>query len=319
MEKKKNNLLRKCDLKMNKVLISVILPTYNRISTIKYTLESLLNQSFRDFEVIIVDDTPNDRVYGFLYSNGYLNKDNVIYYKNSRRSGLPASRNRGVLLARGNLILFIEDDVILDRDALLVLYATYKVVKKKAKKLGAIVPARPIIIVNYTSPLLTSFIMKHLKRPVIESPITRLIYQKYDAGYISIFEIPTGHPCALFEKETLIKIGLFDYKTFRGSFEFEETDLFTRLKRSGFFIVYQPKAILYHIQVNEGGCKAPLFKKAKSFISNYVKYLTKHYDAISLLPRLMLALVETSVMFVLTKLEAIISMCTTIHWKQVNE
>jgi glycosyltransferase involved in cell wall biosynthesis len=302
---------------MNNVIISVILPTYNRVSTIKYTLESLLNQSFKDFEVIIIDDTPNDKVYSFLSSRGYLIKDNVIYYKTSKRYGLPASRNKGVLLARGNLILFVEDDVILDRDALLVLYVTYKVVKKKAKKLGAIVPARPIIMVNYTSPLITSFIMKHLKRPLIESPITRLIYQKYDTKYNGIFEIPTGHPCALFEKKTLIKIGLFDYKTFKGSFEFEETDLFTRLRKSGFIIVYQPKAILYHIQVNEGGCKTSLFKKAKSFMSNYVKYLTKHYTLASLLPRLMLALVEISVMFVLTKLEAIISICATVHRKQV--
>jgi glycosyltransferase involved in cell wall biosynthesis len=291
---------------MAKVLISVILPTYNRVSTIRYTLESLLNQSFKDFEVIIVDDTPNDKVYNFLSSHGYLNKNNIMYHRNSGRYGLPASRNRGVLLARGNLIMFIEDDVILDRNALLVLYATYKVIKRQVKRLGAIVPARPTIIVNYRSPLLTSFIMKHLKRPVIESPITRIIYQKYNPEYSSIFEIHMGHPNALFEKEILIKIGLFDYKTYGGSFEFEETDLFTRLRKKNFLLVYQPKAILYHFQVFEGGCKAPLLKKTNSFVMNYVKYLTKNYNVISLLPRLILAFMETSVMFILTKLEGII-------------
>lgn len=291
---------------MSNVIISVILPTYNRVSTIKHALESIFNQTFNKFEIIVIDDSPTDIVYNYLFKYGYLDKYNFRYYRNPKRLGLPASRNRGVLLSKGELILFVEDDVVLAPDVLAILYMSYKVLKKKlGNKIGAIIPARPIIKINYDSPLLNNFITNHLPLPIIESPISHINYQKYNTKFNYAFEILGGHPCSLFEKAKLIEIKLFDSERFKGSFEFEETDLFTRLRKKGYFLVYQPKAVLYHFQVSEGGCKTSLFKKSKSFIINYTRYLIKNSSFVMLMPRLFLALTEIFVMFVLTKMDTL--------------
>jgi len=287
---------------MLKVVITIILPTYNRISTLKHTLESIFNQSFKYFEVIVIDDSSTNIIYNYLLKHGYLDK--VLYYKNPKRIGLPASRNKGVLLSKGELILFVEDDVILAPNTLAVLYTTYKVLKRRLEnEIGAIIPARPIIKIDYDSLLLSNFIMNHLVLPVIKSPISCIDYQKYDARFNYIFEVHSGHPCSLFEKKKIIEIGLFDSERFRGNFTFEETDLFTRLRKKGYVLIYQPKAVMYHLQVSEGGCKTPLLKRTKDYIVNYARYLAKNYSCIMFILRFLLMLAEIFVVFTLTKIE----------------
>lgn len=88
-------------------LFTVIVPVYNRAQTIGATLESLLQQSFDNFEVIIVDDGSTDETYQVVEK--YLNYSNFSYYfkHNEERA---VARNYGIDRANGEFITFLDSD-----------------------------------------------------------------------------------------------------------------------------------------------------------------------------------------------------------------
>ncbi|MBI4777213.1 MAG: glycosyltransferase [Deltaproteobacteria bacterium] len=92
-------------------LVSVIIPTYNRASRLEEAVRSVLDQTFRDFELIVVDDGSTDGTREMLEGFGAGVKVLV-----QARSGVSAARNLGIEAARGPLIAFLDsDDLWLDR------------------------------------------------------------------------------------------------------------------------------------------------------------------------------------------------------------
>lgn len=91
--------------------VSVIIPTYNRKESLLLTLQSLSNQSFpaESFEVIVVDDGSNDNTGEIAYS-AYPFK--LLYFRQENR-GSAAARNHGAHESRGNVLIFIDDDISL--------------------------------------------------------------------------------------------------------------------------------------------------------------------------------------------------------------
>lgn len=90
-------------------MISVILPTFNRESTIYDAIMSVLNQTYTDLELIIVDDGSTDRTYEIVKDITDLR---VKYFKNEKNIGACASRNKGVHLSSGKYIAFQDSDDI---------------------------------------------------------------------------------------------------------------------------------------------------------------------------------------------------------------
>ncbi|NJR15065.1 MAG: glycosyltransferase [Calothrix sp. CSU_2_0] len=85
--------------------ISVIIPTYNRSHLIKDAIESVLNQTYQDFELIIIDDGSTDNTKEVLAEYG--ERLQYIYQENQGRS---AARNHGLNLAKGEYIAFLDSD-----------------------------------------------------------------------------------------------------------------------------------------------------------------------------------------------------------------
>lgn len=96
-------------------VVSVIIPTYNRAHCVGEAIESVLNQTFRDFEVIVVDDGSTDNTPEVLAAFG--NRIRVIGQENS---GVSAARNAGIKAARGNWVAFLDSDDIWEPDKLSV-------------------------------------------------------------------------------------------------------------------------------------------------------------------------------------------------------
>jgi glycosyltransferase involved in cell wall biosynthesis len=91
---------------MSHPLVSVIVPTYKRTDFLKLTLQSILNQTFQDFEVLVIDDgTPNEE--NFLLCQT-MNKVRYIKIKNSGGPAKP--RNIGITEAKGKYLAFVDDD-----------------------------------------------------------------------------------------------------------------------------------------------------------------------------------------------------------------
>ncbi len=95
-------------------LISVIIPTYNGEKTIIETIESVLNQTFQDFELIVINDGSQDSTLEIV-SCIQDSRLKVLSYPNA---GLAASRNRGISQAVGEYISFIDDDDLWTPDKL---------------------------------------------------------------------------------------------------------------------------------------------------------------------------------------------------------
>ena len=94
---------------VDKVKISIVLPVYNGEKTIKSTLESLLNQTFQDFEVIACVDGTNDSSKQILESF-YLKFKRLIIIENDTNIGLGPTMNRLVSNAKGDYIAVAEQD-----------------------------------------------------------------------------------------------------------------------------------------------------------------------------------------------------------------
>jgi len=93
--------------------VSIIMATYNRAHLIEETLDSILNQSYKNWECLIIDDGSTDNTKEIL--RPYLLKDpRFNYYKRTKihKKGLPGCRNQGLEMAKGDYIIFFDDDDI---------------------------------------------------------------------------------------------------------------------------------------------------------------------------------------------------------------
>lgn len=96
---------------MNDFLVSIIIPTYKQTDAFKRAVNSALNQSYENVEIIIIDDNSDIAIKAnnqeFLNS---LNNFKVKYFQNECNIGSSASRNKGISLSNGQYITFLDDD-----------------------------------------------------------------------------------------------------------------------------------------------------------------------------------------------------------------
>jgi len=97
---------------MNKVLVSVLIPTWNRADLLPRTVQSVLNQTEQDFEIIIIDDASDDMTSDVV--RGLQKKDSRISYERlSENSGGAATpKNKGIKKATGEFIAVLDADDI---------------------------------------------------------------------------------------------------------------------------------------------------------------------------------------------------------------
>lgn len=97
------------------MLVSLIMPTLNRYDDIELLMESLQRQTYKNFELIVVDQNDNNKVEEIV--NKYKNKIK-IQYKKSNKLGLSYNRNLGIDMAKGKVVGFPDDDCVYEDDTL---------------------------------------------------------------------------------------------------------------------------------------------------------------------------------------------------------
>lgn len=90
------------------MLFSVIIPVYNVENYLEECLNSILKQTFKDFEIILINDGAKDSS-GLICEKYNANYNNIIYLT-QENMGVAAARNNGLLVANGNYIIFIDSD-----------------------------------------------------------------------------------------------------------------------------------------------------------------------------------------------------------------
>lgn len=106
-------------------LISVVIAVYNAENTIKKCIDSILQQTYKEFEIILVNDASIDSSLSMCdyYSANY---DNIIAISNERNLGVSATRNKGIDHSSGKYICFIDSDDYLEPEYLEKLYTYFK-------------------------------------------------------------------------------------------------------------------------------------------------------------------------------------------------
>ena len=222
--------------------VTILLPTYNRARLLVGCIRSVIYQSFTDWELIVLDDCSTDSTGAICQE--FKDKDcRIKYIRNDRNLGTPKNRNVGISLAKGNWILFIEDDTLLDKNCLKEL-VTNKVGGKNM----------PCLITNGKCNL--------------NKPFT---FNKWTG------EVLNAHACCLYPKSALDKVGGYSGK-FIGNYYREETDLDCRLKRAGYKFNYVPSAIIYHNPAEHGSWKdIPHAKQVYYTHRNHLVYLSRNF------------------------------------------
>lgn len=89
-------------------LVSIIMPSYNTASYISESINSVINQTYKNWELIIVDDSSTDNTDEIV--SKFLNDERIKYLKNDKNSGAAISRNKALREAKGKWIAFLDSD-----------------------------------------------------------------------------------------------------------------------------------------------------------------------------------------------------------------
>ena len=103
-------------------LISVIMPVFNREKVVMNAVNSILSQSYQNFELIIVDDGSSDGTIDVLNE---INNEKIKLIITGENNGCPAARNRGILESHGEIICYLDSDNLWDKDYLAATVGAY--------------------------------------------------------------------------------------------------------------------------------------------------------------------------------------------------
>ena len=104
--------------------VSIIMATYNRAHLIGESIESIMNQSFKNWECLVIDDGSTDGTVELIKSFGVADK-RIKYFKRpgNYKKGLPGCRNYGLDIAKGDYVIYFDDDDIAHPDNLKICVA----------------------------------------------------------------------------------------------------------------------------------------------------------------------------------------------------
>lgn len=153
---------------MKKPLVSIIIPVYNAESTLRTCLDSVLNQSFKDYEIIVVDNHSIDGSRTIIeeYKNLYSHLHCI--YEPYRSRG--AARNRGIRHARGDIIAMTDGDCIVPKDWL---EALIRPIREEGES----------FVMGYQKDLINNFWTKNIQRADWD-----LFQRNRCGGYISMLD-----------------------------------------------------------------------------------------------------------------------------------
>ncbi len=207
--------------------LSVVIPTYNRLDTLRHVIPSLLDQSTaRDsYELLVCDSNSNDGTAEYL-EQVHAEHPNVRHLPGSY-SGRAMARNAGIAQARGEIVLFNDSDIIAD-PGLLAAHLEHHRRDRKIAVVGWEVQVHSIEDYEYKR-------AHPSQRGSLHPPARkRLSWLYFLTGNASV------------RREDLLQAGCFD-ETFTG-YGHEDLELGYRLQRDGVRILYEPRAVNYHCQ-----------------------------------------------------------------------
>jgi glycosyltransferase involved in cell wall biosynthesis len=136
---------------------SVVIPTYNRLKTLPKTLETVLAQTFIDYEVIIADDGSADDTASWVGSVS----DHRVHYCVQQNKGVCAARNLGASIAKGEYLVFLDSDDLVTQSWLADFYEEISATGAEVVYCKRIINGQTTDGTGYQGFLAGTFSMKH--------------------------------------------------------------------------------------------------------------------------------------------------------------
>lgn len=253
---------------MKKPKISVCIPTKNREKSIGKMLATLTNQSYRNFEVLIIDGGSNDKT--IKIAKSYKKKLNIRIY--NKKGGLIPQMNKGLKVAKGEIFVRTDDDVLTTRNWLKTIYKVFEINKKVGGVTGP-----TVIPKKYALSRDLFFFQKKLKNGGLFWKLISKFYYGYimegDPYRVShwyksgAFSLGNNYKSARKKKKQVVnnleacnwsvrtkllkKVGGFD-PAYSGIGEYHEPDASFKIKKLGYKLMFHPKAEVNHCPSIEG-------------------------------------------------------------------
>ncbi|BAA29476.1 glycosyltransferase [Pyrococcus horikoshii] len=222
--------------------ISVIIPTYNREELLRRAIESVLDQTFDDFEILVIDGAKSESTRELVRSFG----DGRIRYIPQKGKGIANARNLGVSKARGEFIAFLDDDDRWRRDKLELQLELFKVLPQ----------SYGVVYTAFTYYYLEKDKVLGIKHPRASGDVYKHLLK----------DNITGTSTIMVKRECFKKVGLFreDFVTC------EDWDMWLRMAKVCYFGAIDEPLVDYSIHSGQ-------FSFAKYLEGRY-KMIEKHLD-----------------------------------------
>lgn len=239
-------------------LVTVLMAVYNGGRYLKSSIESVLNQTFRDFEFLIINDCSTDDSEKMIES---FNDERIVIYHNEKNLGQTKSLNIGLKLARGKYIARMDaDDMAFPR------WLEKLVAYLKKNTVHAVIGAAAVVIDNTGR-----------KKEIRRAPI-----DLHDIIFRVFFAPPINHVSVLMNKDVILNMGGYD-EEFKITQDYE---LWSSLIREGYSIISVPDVLVsYRVHSQSFGFreadKRGLREKSETIFRNITSMtnLSLRYDA----------------------------------------
>jgi len=273
--------------------VSVIIPTKNRFDALERCLDSLTNQTYRRFEVIIVEGGSADRSKTLVKK--YAGKLAITYLSQTKR-GLANATNEGVRNSDGEIVIRTDDDIVAEENWLQEIVKVFC----SSSKVGGV--TGPTIIPEDLMKQRDLFYFQERmqKGNVFWSLLGRIYFNYFLEGeplsvgkffrsgafslgsnynfclkMKNVIEVDHHEACNLAVRRDLLEqIGGFD-TTFTGIGDYNESDVSFKIRRLGYRIMFNPKAIVHHLPSTEGIFKdrPNSYDRMLNFINFYFRHI----------------------------------------------
>lgn len=219
------------------MMLSVILCTYNRERYIYNVLQSIAAGGFGDYEIVLVNNNSTDGTESECQRFAKDHPEVAMRYCVEKQQGLSYARNRGIMESQGEVLVYVDDDAVVNREYLQT-YADFFNRNKEAVAAGGPITPRydgceePSWMSHYTRQLVTGELNLGTRE------------REFPKG-----AFPGGGNAA-YRKSVFDEVGLFNVELGRKGNSLigaEEKDLFDKMTSRGMKFYYLPNAILYHL------------------------------------------------------------------------
>ncbi|HIE14850.1 TPA: glycosyltransferase [Candidatus Bathyarchaeota archaeon] len=234
--------------------VSIVVPVYNAERTIEKCLESLIKQSFPDYEIIIVDNGSNDGSFALIEEFIKAHPKKKIRLIKEEKKGPSNARNRGIKDSSGDIVAFTDSDCVTDRKWLEDIIKAFD-----NEEIGAVAGnIRGYKPSNLIEKFLSIFTLRGLKETQVVKAFSL---------------IKGGFPTAnlVVRRDVLVEIGGFNEEM---EIYGEDYDLCARIYMEGYRIKYIDSAVIYHIHRNS---LSGLIKQSFGFGNGHSSLLRKHF------------------------------------------